>query len=388
MNNRKNLILITKNLCLLIVAFLFFKEANTQTISPPKGSFSISGNAAGIDNDVMILEYQAGQNFIKDSAKIETGHFYFKGSLQSPTPARVYIKGSKHQYADQNINFYLENSPIIIWVDKDSMNFSKVSGSSSNNDKDSIEALMVPYYESLRALHKVQDFASKQHLPSVLKSLDKIYDELPDAQRKLIVDYAFSHPDSYAITQGLSINFTNNQTELPLLKKIYDNFSAEVKKSPGGNDIAALIKRIERVQLGNKAPDFILPNQNGKQIEFSSFKRKYVLLDFWASWCVPCRAESPFLVKAFHDYKNKNFTIISVSMDEAKDKQKWLDAIKKDNMQWTQLSSLKGYEENGVRQLYSVQGIPDNFLIDPSGKIIARGLRGEELEKKLAVVIK
>ncbi len=370
------------------IVFVFcFNMAKAQS-TPAAGSFTIKGKVTGMSNGTMILAFSdpAGEKLILDSAEIENGIFNFKGSVELPVPAGLYIKGTNHRYAEQNKNFYLENSPITVLVYKDSMNASKVSGSMSSDDQDSISALIAPYYETLRSLRKVQGFASKQHLTSVLKNLDNIYDELPNAQRKLIVDYALAHPDSYAITSMLSMNFTNNQSELSLLKNVYDHFSDPVKRSVGGKDIAGLIKRIERVQIGNAAPAFSLPDQNGKEVNLSSFKGKYVLLDFWASWCVPCREESPYLVKAYEKYKNKNFTIVSVSLDVEKDKQKWLDAFKKDGMSWTQLCSLKGYEnygDNDVRQLYSVQGIPDNFLIDPQGKIIARGLRGEEVSKML-----
>lgn len=130
-----------------------------------------------------------------------------------------------------------------------------------------------------------------------------------------------------------------------------------------------------------------MPDQNGKNVHLASFNGKYILLDFWASWCVPCRAESPYLVKAYKKYKDKNFTVISVSLDDERTEQNWMNAFKKDGMQWTQLCSLKGYADP-VRMLYSVQGIPDNFLISPAGKIIARGLRGEEIGLKSAEIFK
>lgn len=379
---------IMKALFVLTISLFSLNELCAQSAPAKNDSYFITGNITQAEKGTMMLSYWTGKKAILDSAVIESGNFYFKGSLKFPTPARIYLKGTKHQYAEQNLNFYLENSAIQIFVNTDSMFASVVKGSRSNDDKEAISALLAPYYESMGSLRKVRDFASSQHLASVLSNVDKIYDELPDAQRKLIVDYALAHPNSYAISEMLFINFTNNQTDLPLLQKVYGNFSDSVKASVGGQQIAALLERMERVAIGNTAPGFSLPNEQGNMVKLSSFKGKYVLLDFWASWCVPCRQETPFLVEAFHKYKNRNFTIVSVSLDVEKDKQKWLDAIQKDGMAWTNLSSLKGYVEEGARQLYSVQGIPDNFLISPDGKIIARGLRGMDLEKKLSEVIK
>jgi peroxiredoxin len=380
------IVLYNRKVIYTLALFLGFLDAvHAQAV---RDSFSIIGNINMTGKGTMMLSYLDGQKTILDSADIKNGLFFFNGSVKLPTPARLFVKGSRHQYAAENINFYLENSLIQIYANKDSMNASIVKGSRSNDDKDSIDALLTPYYECMRSLRNVRDFATGQQLHSLLEDIDKIYDELPGAQRKIIVDYALAHPGSYAITNMLSMNFTNNQTELPLLKKIYDHFSASVKASVGGQDIAGLIKRMERVEVGNAAPDFTLPDQNGNPVRLSSFKGKYVLIDFWASWCVPCRKETPFLGKAYDKYKSKNFTIVSISLDVEKDKQKWLDAIHKDEMLWPNLSSLKGYEEVGVRQLFSVQGIPDNFLINPDGVIIARGLRGLELEKELALVLK
>jgi peroxiredoxin len=137
--------------------------------------------------------------------------------------------------------------------------------------------------------------------------------------------------------------------------------------------------------LNKPAPDFTLPDVNGKQVSLSSFKGKYVLVDFWASWCAPCRAENPNVVKAFQQFKNKNFTILGVSLD--KEKESWLKAITADGLAWTNISDLKFWDSQVV-PLYGIQGIPYNVLLDPNGVVIAENLRGEELERKLGEVLK
>ncbi len=139
--------------------------------------------------------------------------------------------------------------------------------------------------------------------------------------------------------------------------------------------------------VGQQAPEFALPDPSGKEVKLSSFRGKYVLVDFWASWCGPCRQENPNVVKAYNKFKDKNFTILGVSMDKPGDKDKWLAAIKADGLTWTQVSELK-YWESSVVPLYGISGIPYNVLIDTSGKIIGEGLRGPALEAKLASVLK
>jgi peroxiredoxin len=132
-------------------------------------------------------------------------------------------------------------------------------------------------------------------------------------------------------------------------------------------------------------PDFTQNDQNGKPVRLSSFKGKYVLVDFWASWCGPCRAENPNLVKAYNTFKSKNFTILSVSLDNNKDK--WLEAIKKDVLTWTHVSDLK-YWQNEVAVQFGIQSIPASFILDPTGKIIGRDLRGADLDTFLSKNLK
>jgi peroxiredoxin len=148
--------------------------------------------------------------------------------------------------------------------------------------------------------------------------------------------------------------------------------------------IAQQQKQKENSWIGKKAPELVLPDKNGKTVSLSSFKGKYVLVDFWASWCKPCRQENPNVVKAFNEFKNKNFTILGVSLD--KEKENWLEAIEQDRLTWTHVSDLAFWDSKAV-EVYKFEGIPFNVLIDPAGTVVAENLRGEQLTGKLSEVL-
>lgn len=167
---------------------------------------------------------------------------------------------------------------------------------------------------------------------------------------------------------------------------MFATLSAKARKSKAGTAFAARLEKAQKTGIGQMAPEFAQADTSGNMIRLSSFRGKYVLLDFWASWCVPCRAENPTVVKAYQQYKDKGFTVLGVSLDKPDARDRWLKAIADDQLTWTQVSDLK-FWNNEAAKLYGIQAIPQNYLIDPSGKIVASNLRGEALLDQLKALL-
>jgi peroxiredoxin len=263
----------------------------------------------------------------------------------------------------------------------------KISGSKSQKAFEALGKLEKPYNQKEEALSNQyrQYYTSKD--TAGMKNVEEEFDKISkEKDEKVYRQYLTENPNSpialYVLEQYAGYDIDANKVE-PLFKKL----PPTTRNLPSGIAFKKRIETAKKTGIGAYAMNFTQNDTLEKPVSLSDFKGKYVLLDFWASWCGPCRAENPKVVKAFNNYKDKNFTVLSVSLDRPGKKQSWLDAIHKDGLAWTHVSDLK-FWDNAVAKEYGIRAIPQNLLLDPSGKIIAKNIRGEELEKKLDEVIK
>ncbi|MDF7813663.1 redoxin domain-containing protein [Hymenobacter sp. YC55] len=211
--------------------------------------------------------------------------------------------------------------------------------------------------------------------------------ELQNEERnKQRAAYIKANPNSYESLEALK-EMAGPVPDYAKVMPLYNVLAPAVKNTPEGKAYGQMLENIKVVSVGAQAPNFTQNTPDGKEVSLADYRGKYVLVDFWASWCGPCRAENPNLTKVYNEYKNRNFDILGVSLDDEKDRAKWLRAIKDDQLAWTQVSDLKG-RSNEVATRYFVQAIPQNFLVGPTGKIVATNLRGDDLKATLARYIK
>ena len=351
--------------------------------------FSLTGDIKALKTgDKVYLFYQTDGKTITDSATVANGVFSFKGELAEPARATLFLNKNpmvtRPTQTDDVTALYLEPAAIKLTA-PDSLKKAIITGSVINDDDKKLKALTKSMTDQMNAINiEYSKLASDEERKQRNEEFGARYMKAVEAQKPIQLDFAKKNPKSY-ISLTLLNQLASDAALASEAEKAFNALSPELKASKSGTALAQLLAAAKKTAIGVMAMDFTQNDVNDKPVKLSDFKGKYVLLDFWASWCGPCRAENPNVVKAFNTYKDKNFTVLGVSLDNPGKKESWLQAIEKDQLHWTQLSDLKGWN-NDVAVQYGIRSIPANYLIDPTGKIIAKNIRGEELQTKLAEI--
>ena len=325
---------------------------------------------------VILTRYQGNSRIIDSTSLDSKGKFSFKGTAEEPLMATLRLKhGPYNQDVIEEVVFYAEPGVTTVRT-KDSMYNAVISGSPSTDD-----------FHRLGAKVKIAEVAYNQWLQDpanrniTREQRTDRYKLFRKERGEAFKQFAIENPDSKVSLDAIK-EVAGPLTDISVAAPLFKGLSDRIKALPSGQAYAKLLLAKERVPIGALAPVFAQPDTLGRYFRFIDTRGHYVLLDFWASWCGPCRADNPNLLEAYEEYKGNNFLIVGVSIDEKR--QDWLRAVREDKLPWLQLSDLKGFSANEAALLYGVKVIPQNYLIDPEGKIIATNLRGSKLKEKLA----
>ncbi len=385
---------------ILIYSFLLLLIGCNEEEQP---KFEVEGELKNANAQTVYLEESVLSDLrpvVVDSAKIEKdGSFQLETLSKEESIFSLRVDQSVYPF----VSFVNDSKKITVNADFNSKDLYTVKGSiASEAMKDYLQAnssKVRNIYNLIRAIDSLGKIPGNDSLVAYnTMEKAKAVTELKTFTSKVITDskspalamFVLGSYQSLATDTRFGVDGFSEE-------EVNNVINVQAQKFPQHASLAALKTKIQAQPkqeqqaspaswINKPAPDFTLPDVNGKPTSLSSFKGKYVLVDFWASWCGPCRQENPNVVSAFQKFKNKNFTILGVSLDRPGQKENWVKAINEDNLAWTHVSDLK-FWESMVVNMYGIDGIPYNVLVDPSGKIIAERLRGEDLEKKLSEVL-
>jgi thiol-disulfide isomerase/thioredoxin len=373
----------------LLLAIGVIATVFTSCDTTPK--YAIKGTVKNLDaKKIFLKEYQGRKAVVIDSAEVKDGNFVLEGTIKKTSLCGLFT--TKAERSRPFLNLYVENVPFTINFDKkDRMATSIIGGPAQelNNkftavDKklaEDTKPLDAKYQEIRKAISEKK--ITKEEFDAELNKLREAYAPYGEKANKEKMDLIKANLSSIVAADKFSRAF--NDMDFKEAKELANSFTGEAANSETIKKIKEKIVTLDKVAIGQPAPDFTLNTPEGKPLSLSSFKGKVLIVDFWASWCGPCRGENPNVVKMYKKYHKKGLEILSVSLDN--NKEAWLKAIKDDGLIWNHVSDLKGWG-SAAAKLYGVSGIPHIVLIDKKGTIVAKNLRGKELEAKIREYIK
>ena len=365
-----------KKIFLLAITLVSMLMACDSLKNNNASNFTINAEFIGVEDTTPIYLQLVEQGKLKaiDSANLMSSKVSFTGSMEAPEMLYLSVGNTRKM-----VNLFGENSAISIKVNVDSLDQAKVSGSKSHDDLMAFKKYLEPVNEKAIELNMAYDLASKNSETAKMEKISQEYQDLRIEHFALVEEFVASNPGSYFTPFIIREYLASNMHYLELDSMLVQ-LDASIHDS---KDYLILSQRVEAnksVEVGMPAIDFALNDTTGNPISISSFQGKILLIDFWASWCAPCRRENPNVVQVYNDFRDKGFEIIGVSFDDSRSK--WIQAIHQDQLAWPHVSDLKGWS-SAAGKLYAVTSIPATVLLDREGNIVAKNLRGDALRQKL-----